>query len=148
MFVKLLCLWRETGGDGDPRGQGAGESAAIANVPPSEPETLCIQIGSDVGGFNDSVVVEKQGHNRTVSTNHNCQRQTTTEAEWNPRPSACQPSYCLSAAPSWPPKLRDNPVCDYMCIALAVGSIGPTAVFSVLTRQAGSKHQSVCSPAM
>ena len=46
----------ETGGDGDP---------------PSEPETLCIQMGSDVGGFNDSVVVEKQGHNRTVSTNHN-----------------------------------------------------------------------------
>ena len=108
----------------------------------------CIQMDSDVGGFNVSVVVEKQGHNRTVSTNHNCQRQTTTEAEWNPRPSACQPSYCLSAAPSWPPKLRDNPVCDYMCIALAVGSIGPTAVFSVLTRQAGSKHQAVCSPAM
>ena len=73
---------------------------------------------------------------------------TTTEAEWNPRPSAYQPSYCLNATPSWPPKLRDNPVCDYMCIALAVGSIGPTAVFSVLTRQAGSKHQSVCSPAM
>ena len=56
-----------------------------------KPETLCIQMGSDVGGFNDSVVVEKQGHNGTVSTNRNCQRQTTNKGEWNPRPSAYQP---------------------------------------------------------
>ena len=62
----------------------------------------CIQMGSDVGGFSDSVVVEKQGHNGTVSTNRNCQRQTTTEGEWNPRPSAYQPSYCLTATPTWP----------------------------------------------
>ena len=53
------------------------------------------------------------------------QRKTTTEAEWNTRPSAYRPSYCLTATPSWPPKLSDNPVSDYMCVALAVGSLGP-----------------------
>ena len=105
-------------------------------------------MGSDVSCFNVSVVVEKQGHNGTVSTNRNCQRQTTAEGEWNPRPSAYQPSYGLTATLSWPPKLRDNLVFDYMCIALAVDCIGPTVAFSVLTRQAGSEHQPVCSAAL
>ena len=83
-------------------------------------------MGSNVGGFNVSDVVEKQGHNHTVSTNRNCQRKTTTEGEWNTRLFAYQPSYCLTATPRWPTKLRDNPFSDYMCVALAVGSIGPT----------------------
>ena len=126
MFVKLLCLWRATGGDGDPRAQGAGESAAIANVTPSEPETLCIQMGSDVGGFNDSVVVEKQGHNGTVSTNRNCQRQTTNKGEWN----RVHLLTSLTATLCWPTKLRNNPVSDYMCIALAADSTHTIQVLS------------------
>ena len=87
-------------------------------------------MGSDVGGFNVSVVVEKQGDNGTVSTNRNCQRQTTTEGEWNTRLFAYQPSYCLTATPSWPPKLRDYPVCDYMFIALAADSTHTVQVLS------------------
>ena len=71
-----------------------------------------------------------QGDNGTVSTNRYCQRQTTTEGEWNPRPAAYQPSYCLTATPSWPPKLRDYPVCDYMCIALAADSTHTIPVLS------------------
>ena len=128
--LNYFFFWRETGGDGDPRELGAGESAAIANVTPSEPEILCIQMGSNVGSFNVSVVVEKHGYNRAVSTNCSCQRQTTTEAEWNPRPSAYQPSYCLTATPRWPPKLRDNPVSDYMCVAKAPDSTHTIQVLS------------------
>ena len=87
-----------------PEGKWQVKVAAIANVTLSEPEnTLHSDGAATLGCFNDSVVVEKQGHDGTVSTNHNCQRQTTTEGEWNPRPSAYQPSYCLTATPSWPP---------------------------------------------
>ena len=95
-------MYTGLGGDGDPRGQGVGKSVAIAKIKLSEPETLFIQMGSNVGGFNVSVIVEKQGHNHTVSTNRNFQRKTTTEAEWNTRLSAYQSSYCLTATPSWP----------------------------------------------
>ena len=47
-----------------------------------------------------------------------------------------------------PPKLGDNPVSDYMCVALAADSTHTQFKFSVLTRQAGSEHRSVCSAAL
>ena len=49
-------------------------------------------MGSDESHFNVSLIIVKGKVTKTVSTNHNCWRERTAEAESNRRPSAYQPN--------------------------------------------------------